>query len=106
LSHIIKKNPLLSSLWSLAAPTQLYIRVWEDDETAVVYDARSGDTHLIEPLGIEVLSLLTDEPSSIASINLRLASLYAQEDHVPIFDLIPTILRDMHDVGLIVETLV
>lgn len=103
MSHIIKKNPPLSPLWSLASPAQLFIRVWEDDETAVAYDARSGDTHLIEPLGLEVLSLLRDEPNTIESINLQLASLYAPEDHVSVFDLIPTILRDMHDVGLIVE---
>lgn len=103
MSHIIKKNSPLSPLWSLASPAQLCIRVWEDDETAVVYDARSGDTHLIEPLGLAILSLLRDEPHNIASINLQLTSLYAPEDHVSIFDLIPTVLRDMHDVGLIVE---
>ncbi|MFZ6751077.1 HPr-rel-A system PqqD family peptide chaperone [Undibacterium sp. Ren11W] len=106
MSHIIKKNPTLSPLWSLVSPARFCIRTWESEDAAVVYDVRSGDTHLIEPLGREVLYLLRDEPGTTESIRLKLLSLYAQEDHVSIIDLIPTILRDMCDVGLIVETYV
>lgn len=91
-------------MWSLVSPAQLYIRAWEGEDTAVVYDARSGDTHLIEALALEVLHLLKDQPSSTEALSLKLISLYAQDDHVSIIDLIPTILRDMRDVGLLVET--
>jgi len=31
---------------------------WPDDESAVVYDTRSGDTHMIGALALEILSVL------------------------------------------------
>jgi PqqD family protein of HPr-rel-A system len=93
-------------LWSLVSPAQIYIRAWENEDAAVVYDARSGDTHLIEPLALEVLRFLKNEPGTAESLSIKLISLYAQEDHGSIIDLIPAILQDMRDVGLLVETFV
>ena len=43
-------------LWQLARPADLYIREWED--AGVAYDAANGNTHLLDPLALELLALL------------------------------------------------
>ena len=49
--------------WQISADRRLHWRCWQDE--AVVYNDTSGDTHLLDPLSAEVLSLLDQTDQSI-----------------------------------------
>jgi PqqD family protein of HPr-rel-A system len=46
--------------WQLIRPDALRVREWDD--AGVIYDAASGNTHLIDALGLELLDLLRQRP--------------------------------------------
>jgi len=52
--------------WALSRPEDLLMRDWDD--CGAVYDAASGDTHLVNALAIELLVLLRQKPSSEAEL--------------------------------------
>lgn len=43
--------------WCLRRAGALHIKTWDEDES-VVYDAVSGDTHLVDPLALVILQEL------------------------------------------------
>ena len=50
------------------AANSLSFAQWEGEESGVVYDRRSGDTHLVSTLGIRVLHRLMREPVSLSGL--------------------------------------
>lgn len=46
--------------WQLIRAEALRVREWDD--AGVIYDAVSGNTHLIDALGLELLDLLRQQP--------------------------------------------
>lgn len=52
--------------WALTRPQDLLLRDWDD--CGAVYDAASGDTHLVNALAIELLVLLRQKPCSEAEL--------------------------------------
>ena len=64
----------LSRAWQISALRRLHWRYWHDE--AVVYNDTSGDTHLLDPLSAEVLSLLdqTDRPIRCEDIARQIAT--------------------------------
>lgn len=46
--------------WQLIRAEALRVREWDD--AGVVYDAVSGNTHLIDALGLELVDLLRQQP--------------------------------------------
>lgn len=59
-------------LWQRTEPSRFRFRFWNDDLTANVYDLRSGETHLLSTLALELLHLLdsgvTEAPEMAASL--------------------------------------
>jgi PqqD family protein of HPr-rel-A system len=55
-----------SLVWTLSRPQDLLLRDWDD--CGAVYDAASGDTHLLSALAIELLVLLRQKPCSEADL--------------------------------------
>jgi len=45
-----------ATLWSLYAADELLIRTWEDE--AVVFDAYSGNTYLVDQMAVAILQYL------------------------------------------------
>lgn len=57
--------------WRVTRPADLHIREW--DEAGVVYDAGSGDTHLLDPLALELLSLLSTHDWTLDALTDEMA---------------------------------
>ena len=85
--------------WRITGGCRLHWRAW--GEESIVYDAASGDTHLLDPLSAEVLKAL--ERSSMATAQLA-ELLGARLESVPEGELsshISALLPRLHDLGLI-----
>lgn len=52
--------------WQLIRAESLRVREWDDG--GVIYDAFSGNTHLLDPLGLELLDLLRQHPWTLSEL--------------------------------------
>ncbi len=50
----------MAARWQLIRADTLRVREWDD--AGVIYDAASGNTHLIDALGLELIDLLRQRP--------------------------------------------
>lgn len=64
--------------WKLCRPEALHTREWDDG--GVIYDAVSGNTHVIDLLGLELLELLRQHPWQLEALVRELAD--AQPDEL------------------------
>ncbi len=90
--------------WSCAGRDRLLVRSWSGEE-GVVYDTLSGDTHLLEPLALELLQQLAPGvPRSARALLDELADLI--EDTAPESALaaIEQSLESMRRAGLVVAS--
>ena len=44
--------------WQRAEPSRFRFRFWPDEAAANAFDLRSGSTHCVSPLGLELIALL------------------------------------------------
>lgn len=63
--------------WSLIRPDELLHRDWDD--LGAVYDAASGNTHLLNTFAIELLDLLANGPRSQAALLTEVQNLLPDE---------------------------
>ena len=103
-SEVIEKNAESLSLWSLSHPGQFVFHTWEDDELVVAYNTFSGDTHLLEGLGYEILQLLALANSTSKMLASSLAEFFPDVELAHIQELTDTTLQQLFDVGFIVES--
>lgn len=54
--------------WHIVAPSSLVRRGWPDEREWAVFNAASGDVHLLNPAAIEVLDRLTAGPASLEEL--------------------------------------
>jgi PqqD family protein of HPr-rel-A system len=102
---IVSKKHENFSLWSLVSPEWIRFRSWADDDSSVVYNALTGDTHLVDALGFELLQLLTVAPYTHEALLLKLGELFCDDDKTMLNDYIGTTLLQLHNAGLICESL-
>ena len=57
--------------WQLIRADALRVREWDD--AGVIYDAASGNTHLIDALGLELVDLLRQQPWDLAGLVAELS---------------------------------
>jgi len=60
---------LLPRTWKVP---QLIFKNWNDG--VVVFNVRSGNTHLLNPVTVQILKILTEQPRDVAQIAERLAT--------------------------------
>lgn len=74
---------------------------WDDDDTAVVYEPRSGNTHLLDALAFELLHALQRTPRTIEQLTAEFIDLIeaGQEQAAPV--LILQCLHRMQDMNLV-----
>ncbi|MBG6080364.1 HPr-rel-A system PqqD family peptide chaperone [Rubrivivax gelatinosus] len=65
-------------LWSLTREPAIYVRSWDDSESALVFDERSGDTFTLGSLALELMLMLDEVGSQPAEA--LVAALAAQLD--------------------------
>lgn len=62
--------------WQVLDPEALHIRIWDNE--VVVYEATSGNTHLLDTAAAQVLETLTDGPADTIAIAQALAHFWPQ----------------------------
>ncbi|BAL93746.1 hypothetical protein RGE_04010 [Rubrivivax gelatinosus IL144] len=45
-------------LWMLAPRPAVLLRTWDDDASGIAYDDRNGDTFVLGPLALELITML------------------------------------------------
>jgi PqqD family protein of HPr-rel-A system len=90
--------------WSCAARERLLVRSWSGEE-GVVYDTLSGDTHLLEPLALELLQRLqAGVPRSARALLDELADLVVVDGADSALGAIEQSLESMHRAGLVIAS--
>ena len=90
--------------WSCAGRDRLLVRSWSNEQ-GVVYDTLSGDTHLLEPLALELLQQLTPGvPRSARALLDGLANLIEDTAPESALDAIEQSLESMRRAGLVVAS--
>lgn len=88
--------------WSRVARDRLLVRSWSGEE-GVVYDRLSGDTHLLEPLALELLERLEpDVPRGARALLDDLADVAVNDDAISALAAVEQCLESMRRVGLVV----
>lgn len=68
----------MESIWQRVDGQEIRLRVWEGG--AVLYDLRSGDTHLFDELSYAVWQSIGEQRAGIADIARRTADCLETED--------------------------
>jgi PqqD family protein of HPr-rel-A system len=91
----------IDSLWSLSLTSKLVLKAWEGEDQSVVYNERSGDTHLIQSPGSEMLQLLAERPYTSRDLAVEISELFSDEDVPKIVEFVDATLRQLESVGLV-----
>ena len=90
--------------WSCVGRDRLLVRSWSGEE-GVVFDSLSGDTHLLEPLALEVLQRLAPGvPRSARALVDELADLIEDATPESALAAIEQSLESMRRAGLVVAS--
>lgn len=90
--------------WSRVARDRLLVRSWSGEE-GVVYDTRSGDTHLLEPLALELLQRLEPQvPRSARALLDGLADIVLGDDPEAALAAVEQSLESMRRAGLVIAS--
>ena len=94
----------LFSVWHLTAAGNFLFRVWDDDDSCVVYNALSGDTHLVSSMVVRVVELLETSPQSTESIACEVAACVVDTDQEQIQAYVEATMVQLEELGLAVQT--
>lgn len=89
-------------LWEIEGKARFLFRHWADE--CAVYDNVTGDTHLFEPVGVEVLLALQQAPASAESLCKRVASRFEAEPNAEFSSMLESVLIDFERLALIRRT--
>ncbi len=85
-------------LWQRTEPARFRFRFWDDDLTANVYDLRSGETHMLSTLALELLYLLDTGVTDATAMAASLVEVLNGSD--PAVDLVRDEMRRLQRIGL------
>lgn len=85
--------------WQRTEPDRFRFRFWADDLTANVYDQRSGETHCLSPLAVELLQLLDAGPGTTLVLATALSEVLGGDE--PAHAAVSDELRRLQRIGLI-----
>lgn len=88
-------------MWHLTADTLVYAPASE--EAAVIYNTASGDTHLVNALAAQVISLLGSTAASTDALLDRIAGRYPAPLDPELPQVLESTLADLHRLDLITE---
>lgn len=91
-------------VWSLLAPGKLCFRSWDEEGLAVVYNTASGDTHLIESPGMEILQLLQSSPDCVDGLTHTLQAMLPVGEPCCSAQYVSETLQQLMAIGLVSDT--
>lgn len=89
----------MSLKWQLTSPQSLHMRVW--DTEAVIYDAASGNTHLLDQRAARVLAELRRAPAGTAALAQALMLLEPECDIAATQASLQAVLAELAGISLI-----
>ena len=97
-------------MWSTGSADKLTIKSWDDDHLGLVFEAESGDTHLLEHSAVEVLQSLDaleaaqKSPATVDQLAEAMSARFSADDPGQIRDFIATTLLQLREIGLATDT--
>lgn len=85
--------------WEVPKTQALSIEIW--GEHAVVYNDLSGETHYINELAIEVLTLLQKSPETLISLSDKICSIFEVGDKDALQQQLSQLIIEFDNLGLI-----
>lgn len=85
--------------WQATAPDELHIHAWDNE--VVVYDALSGNTHLLDAVAAQVLQSIAMAPADTAGIAQMLAELWRESPAEQAHAQVDAILAELAGISLI-----
>ena len=93
-----------TTLWKANAPTQFHWADWEDGEESVFFHQGSGETLLLNPLGVFLLKTVCDEPVSSETLSQQAAGYFDLPVDEDLTRAITTSLLTFERKGLVLST--
>jgi PqqD family protein of HPr-rel-A system len=93
-----------SALWSSGESDRLSFKSWADDELGLVFDALTGDTHLLDHSALEILQCLRGAPSTVDALGAQMADRFLPDEQGKIAEFIATTLLQLRGIGLAIDT--
>jgi len=88
-----------------ADPAHLAMKSWPDEENRLVYDERSGHTHVLGPMEAWFLELLSVEPLGVADLAGRLASGLGRAADAELVGHVEAVVERLEEQSLVERTL-
>ncbi len=88
--------------WGTPTAFKLAMTIW--GEHAVVYNSLSGETHYINELAIELLTLLQVAPETLASLSDKICLLFEVDDRRALQQQLSQLIIEFDNLGLIEAT--
>lgn len=94
------KSAVLPARLSLRK-ADLIFRVFSGEELVVVYDIRSGDTHLLGEVAYELCGFLSDSPATADELKHRMLQKFPEDDPDLVAEGIDAALTQLEDADFI-----
>lgn len=88
-------------MWTVTAYDQLKFQCWDDESYGVVYHRQSGDVHLIDRIGFQILTLIGNGTGAFPFIQQSILFDYLDGSEDEITDCIVSSLTQLENAGLL-----
>ncbi len=89
------------TLWSYRVAERLRFKQWDAEEGAVAYDVANGDTHVVEPLAMELLHVLRESsPRAAQSLVDEMLIVFEGEPATRVAEAVAASLSRLQQLGL------
>jgi len=85
--------------WQVIAPGSLHMRAWDNE--VVVYDATSGNTHLLDTTAARILATIANAPADAATLAQALTELSHGTPGEQAHERVDAILAELAGISLI-----
>ena len=96
------QGSLMQKMWHCPSYDRLHLREWEDE--FFLFDAASGDTHLLNALSMAILSLLKQRRLSVDGLIEKLPEAFGAVESPIKRDQLTGYLQQFEEMGLIVSS--
>ncbi len=91
----------MTKVWSAVSPDLFQLKEWEGE--GVLYLADSGDTHLLNQVGVQVLMILKDKPFELSELVEQLnQSIYPNSERIT-DNMISGVLTELYYLGVLTK---
>lgn len=89
--------------WSLEGAGEVLFHEWEEDDQGVVYNPRSGSTHLVDGFAVELLKRMTAVPQALEALTDSVRDFFEEDDTAAQAEFVESTLHQLKSVGLVVQ---